>query len=59
VTCGLLVTAIGQLGVNEHRIELGRALVVRGEDDDLSRAHDLFVTSGAPTDRSKIPQRDS
>jgi hypothetical protein len=54
VTCGLLVTAIGQLGVNEHRIELGRALVVRGEDDDLSRARDLFQACGAPADLANL-----
>jgi len=30
-------------------LELGRALVLRGEDDDLTRARDLFEACGAPS----------
>jgi hypothetical protein len=34
----------------ESRLELARALVVRGDSDDLTRAHDLFESCGAPTE---------
>jgi predicted negative regulator of RcsB-dependent stress response len=33
----------------ESRLELARTLVLRGEDEDLSRARDLFQACGAPT----------
>jgi hypothetical protein len=38
----------------ESRLELARALVVRGDDEDLIRAHDLFESCGAPTDPAMI-----
>jgi len=34
----------------ESRLELGRALVLRGEDEDLRRARDLFQACGAAGD---------
>ncbi len=37
----------------ESRLELARALVLRGEEDDLTRARDLFESCGAPTDLSR------
>jgi hypothetical protein len=33
----------------ESRLELGRALMVRGDDEDFDRARELFQTCGAPT----------
>jgi len=33
----------------ESRLELGRALVVRGEGDDLTRARERFESCGVPT----------
>jgi tetratricopeptide (TPR) repeat protein len=33
----------------ESRLELARALVLRSEDDDLTRARELFEACGAPT----------
>jgi len=38
----------------ESRLELARALVVRGEDEDLERARDLFDACGASGDLAKI-----
>ena len=32
----------------ESRVELARVLEVRGGEEDLGRAHDLFQTCGAP-----------
>jgi tetratricopeptide (TPR) repeat protein len=42
--------AIGIFEKLESRLELARALVVRGDDEDLDRARDLFEVCGAPTD---------
>jgi tetratricopeptide (TPR) repeat protein len=38
----------------ESRLELARALVVRGGDNDLSRARDLFQSCGAPGDLANL-----
>ena len=38
----------------ESRLELGRALVVRGSDDDLTRARDLFQSCGAASDLDNL-----
>jgi hypothetical protein len=34
----------------ESRLELARALMLRGDEDDLTRAHDLFESCGAKGD---------
>ena len=34
----------------ESRLELGRALAVRGKDENLTRARDLFQSCGAAVD---------
>jgi len=44
-----LDTAIEIFEKLESRLELGRALVLRGDDEDLTRARDLFQSCGAPT----------
>ena len=44
-----LDTAIEIFERLESRLELGRALVLRGDDEDLTRARDLFQSCGAPT----------
>jgi len=38
----------------ESRIELGRTLVLRGEDEDLVRAGELFQACGATADLAKL-----
>jgi hypothetical protein len=38
----------------ESRLELARALVLRGEDDDLTRARDLFEACGAASDQDNL-----
>jgi tetratricopeptide (TPR) repeat protein len=38
----------------ESRLELGRALVLRGGDNDLTRARDLFQSCGATGDLSRL-----
>jgi hypothetical protein len=43
----------------ESRMELARALVVRGDDKDLTRASDLFESCGAPTDLAKTSESQS
>ena len=42
--------AIGIFEKLESRLELARTLVVRGEDEDLDRARNLFQSCGAPVD---------
>ena len=39
----------------ESRVELGRTLVLRGEDGDLERARELFEACGAMTDLRRLP----
>jgi tetratricopeptide (TPR) repeat protein len=50
-----LDTAIEIFEKLESRIELGRTLILRGEDHDIARARELFEVCGAPTD----PAQDS
>ena len=38
----------------ERRLELGKALVLRGADGDLARARELFETCGALGDLSRL-----
>jgi hypothetical protein len=38
----------------ESRLELGRALVVRGGDEDLVRARELFEACGAAGDLTNL-----
>ena len=38
----------------ESRLELGRALVLRSEDEDLQRARELFEVCGAPADLANL-----
>jgi len=38
----------------ESRLELGRALVVRGGDEDLVRSRELFEACGAAGDLSRL-----
>jgi len=38
----------------EGLLELGRALVVRGDDDDHDRARELFKACGATTDSANL-----
>ena len=38
----------------ESRLELARALVVRGNDEDLGRARELFEGCGAPADLAAL-----
>ena len=47
-------TAIEIFEKLESRLELGRALVVRGADDDLDRARDLYQSCGAPVDLAHL-----
>jgi hypothetical protein len=43
----------------ESRLELGRALVLCGEDEDLARARELFQSCGAAGDLANISQSQS
>jgi len=47
-------TAIEIFEKLESRLELGRALVLRGGDNDLERARDLLETCGATGDLSHL-----
>ena len=50
-------TAIAIFDDLASRLDLRRALAVRGGDDNLTRARDLFQACGAPTDLAEIPQQ--
>ena len=54
-----LDTAIEIFEKLESRLELGRALVLRGGDSDLARARELFEACGATGDLAKISQSQS
>jgi len=49
-----LDTAIEIFEKLETRLELGRALILRGEEEDLVRARDIFESCGATGDLSRL-----